>query len=192
MASSGMSSNPLPFLRWWRSLIPVAGCAVLAGSDLWIYLRDLRLQAGCETSIVCRGFQADPRLLAAGWGFAYLALALGSATAVAAAARPERSRPRRWLAPLVSMGVASSFAVLVAVLTLSGTSSTALQAAALTIWAFLGVGYLALWAVAAFPSTLVGGWRYPARVLAYIQGIISVLATLASLAYALGPGPMFL
>ncbi len=186
-----MSVRTDAFRRALPSLLPAAGCGVFAAASLSIYLRDLRLQAGCAGSIVCGDFQADPKLLVAGVGFAVLALALaGASIAVARAARsPPGSRTRAGVR--VSLGMALSFAALLLILTLNGTSPAANLATPLAIWTFIGIGYCVLWFVAAFPSALVGAWR-AAQGLALVHGAIAMLATAATAAYALGPGPLFL
>ncbi len=186
-----MSERTEAFRRALPGLLPAVGCGVFAAASLSIYLRDLRLQAGCVGSIVCGGFQADPRLLGAGVGFAALALALAAASiAVPPAARnPPVGRSRA--GALLSLGMAGSFAALVLILSLNGTSPAASLATPLAIWTFIGIGYGVLWFVAAFPSALVGVWR-AAQGLALVHGSISLLATAVTAAYALGPGPMFL
>ncbi len=185
-----MAAGPRATPAWWPSLIPVAGCAVLGLSTLSVYVSDLATQSWCSGTIVCRGFQADPRALAAGIGFLIVALALLTGSLVAAARGPGAGRA--WLAPLLCLGVASSFAVAVVLLTVAGTSALSSDAIPVILWAFLGVGYVILWTVTAFPSAIAGRWRFPARYMAILHGAVCFIATGFTLKNALLPGHFFL
>ncbi len=178
--------------RSLSGLLPAAGSGVLAASSLAVYLRDMRLQAFCAGNLVCRGYTADPRVLAASVGFAILAAVLAGGCVFAArhgSGRPG-GRPRVALALFVV--AAASFAALVAILSMSGAGWGVYDEIPLAIWAFIGIGYSVVWVLVTFPAALVGAWAWPARVLAGLQGLVAAIATLVTLAYALGPGPMFL
>lgn len=172
---------------YWPGLVPVAGCASFAASTLSIYFRDLGSQVTCAGSIVCGDFRADPRVLAAGVGFALLALALllGTVSVVRESSRRTRRGPS--LALLMTMGVAASFALLIGILTLSSAGSAWYEVSASAIWSFLAIGYLALWTALTLPTSLVGAWRVPARGLAFVHGGVSIAATLITVMAAFTP-----
>lgn len=185
-----MATEPPPPPAWWLNLIPIAGCAALGVSTLSIYFSDLATEAWCAGTLVCRGFVADPRDLSAGIGFLIVALALLVGTVVVAARGPGAGRP--WLALVLSVGVASSFALLVLLLTATSLYPFSSDAIPLIIWAFLGVGYLILWTATAFPSSVVGAWAFPARSLAVVHGAVCFLATGLTLEAALFPAHLFM
>ena len=184
-----MAAEPPPPAAWWLSLVPVAGCAGLGASTLSIYFSDLATEAWCAGTPVCRGFVADPRALSAGIGFLVFACALLVGTVVVATRGPGAGRPG--LAPVLCVGVASSFALLVLLLTATSLYVLSSAAIPLIIWAFLGVGYLILWTVTAFPSSVVGAWGFAARGLAAVHGAVSFIVTGFTLKAALVPGHFF-
>ncbi len=178
--------------HWWPSLIAVAGCAALGASTLSIYFRDVAAQIACAGTIVCGDFRADPRALVAGLGFGLLALGLLFGTAIGATASAARGRPRNWPAPLLTIGIASSFAALITVITLNSAGAGVFSAIPVAIWAFLGIGYMVLWIAVAFWARLTGTWGLLARGAALVHGAVSLAATVVTLAIALGPGPLFM
>ncbi len=187
-----MSADSKGSAPWWPSLLPIASCGAFAASTLSIYYRDAAAQLGCAGTIVCGDFRADPRALVAGVGFGILAVALLLGTAVAVRSESNHKRGGRWLAPGVSLGVAASFLTLVAVIQWSNAGPAVVEIIPVAIWAFLGVGFLALWAVTMFRDLLMGVWRWPARILALFHGAVAIAATLVTVARAIGPAPGFL
>lgn len=178
--------------RGWPSLIPIAGCAALSASTLSIFFRDVAAEIACAGSLVCGDFRADPRALAAGAGFAILALGLLLGTAFAAKGAGPRGRARAWPAPLLTVGVVSSFAALIAVIGLNNAGAGVFSVIPLAIWVFLGIGFAVLWMVTALPASFAGGWGLLARGAALTHGAVSLAATLVTLMIALGPGRLFM
>ncbi len=176
----------------WSSVVPTAACGAFAASTLSIYARNVAAEATCRGTLVCGDFRADPRALIAGIGFAVLALGLLLGTAWLVARSGNLEPGKRWLAPLVTICVASSLASFVTIVTLNNVGAGVYSVIPIVIWVFLGIGFLVLWAVTMFRTSLIGRWRIPAGILALFHGGVAVVATLVTLLTALGPGPLFM
>jgi len=176
----------------WLTLIPMAGCAILAWASLDTYVMELGWQNACGSQRWSFGcYPADVTLLIAGVGLAALTLGLAAALLMTVGGFRAPAFNRGPLAGFLVLLCASSFGFAIVALTFGGQSSFAFSLGVVAGWVFLGTGFFALTFVFGFPTSLSGPWARPARWLALLQGIISMAAAFVAASAALGPPPVF-
>ncbi len=174
----------------WLAVTAVAGVAILAGSNLGLFVRQLSWQTSCT---YCRAFEfvADPSLLWWGLAWAVLAAILAATYVVWFRSLAPRPASRRWAIGLIA-AVVGAFAVVVSALTLTSSGAVSMDAAMTVGRGFVTLGFLILYIVGTHLVAFVGGWGHAGRIAALAYGTVAMTVALISVAGSLGPPPALL